>query len=153
MAEERKVSVTSASKQAVGVGNADYAAIFRFTSGEGDFSSGRLEDREMDVIRFGRWDYQSECGIGERPSPRFALEGLGTQKDKTSQRVEEYKSLPETLILQSTLFIIAEERRVCLSPQHPSRQLALEMLIIQRFHFCFRCINMDETVGWRVRLA
>ncbi|GIY08168.1 hypothetical protein CEXT_240621 [Caerostris extrusa] len=72
----------------------------------------------MDVIRFGRRDYQSECGIGELLPPRFALEGLGTQKDKTRQRVEEYKSLPETLNLESTLHYGGRKKSV--SPQHPS---------------------------------
>ncbi|GIY08167.1 hypothetical protein CEXT_240611 [Caerostris extrusa] len=129
MAEERRVSVTSASQQAVGVGNADYSAISFCFRREGNFSSGRLEDREMDVIGFGRWDHPSECvGIGELPPPTFCS---GKGRDKTRQRVEGYKSLPETLILDTLHY---GRRKKCLTPQHQQAD-GVKILIIQRFRF------------------
>ncbi|GIY00851.1 hypothetical protein CDAR_212721 [Caerostris darwini] len=130
MAEERRVSVTSASQQAVGVRNADYSAI--------SFCS-----RCINMDETLGWRVRQASLQKKNRAKRKLLEG--EEKDKTRQRVEEYKSLPETLILEEHASLWRKKEE-CLSPQHPNRQLALEMLIIRRFRFAPEKEKISQSV-------
>ncbi|GIY08166.1 hypothetical protein CEXT_240601 [Caerostris extrusa] len=114
----------------------------------------------MDVIRFGRQDYQSECGTGELSPCVFLCKGYVLQKKNhinlsTSSTIIKPLRSKITAIdfdLGRARFIMVEERRVSVTS-------AFQQSVIVRnadysvILFCFRCIYMDETVGWLARLA